>query len=336
MKKFVKYGLIGGCILGLTGVGLVTASVALGANMQRILKYIDRHGHFDGCVVRYSDDSYVGVDGDGIQMKIGNGEIEANHNGVQVKAGDGGIKIDQNGVQVKAGDRQVQVDRDGVFLKTENSWASPSEDGNFEAGYKAVTSLEIKVVGGTVGLLSLDEIEELTIKSEKGTLEHVKYEEFFHEQKLSLTACDGEDYQLFIPSSWELEELEVDVQKGVFNGENIRAYDTEYESKGGDIFVSQVGGSTLELKAINGSVSWTAVKEMPRLLEADCKNGNLTVELPEGLDADGIGYEIECKNSVIEIPGFTAEGTMEKKISGKAGMTRMELEAKNGTITVTQ
>ena len=287
-------------------------------------------------MVRYSDDGYVEADRDGIQMKFGNGEIEVGRNGVQMKNGDGKIEVGRDGVQVKAGDRLVQVDRDGIFLQTENSWASPSEDGNFEAGYKAVTSLEIKVAGGTVGLFSLDEIEELTIKSEKGTLEHVKYEEFAHEQKLSLTAYEEEDYQLFIPSSWEFEKLEVDVLRGVFSGENIRAYDAEYEAKGGDILASQIGGDILEFKVANGSISWTALKEMPRLVEADCRNGYLTVELPEGMSADGIGYDIECKNGLIEIPGFTAEGTMEKKISGKAGMTRMELEAKNGTITVIQ
>lgn len=325
MKKFVKYGLIGGCVLALAGVGLVTASVALGADMQRIVRYIDHHGHFCGTVfgssvIRYPEDSYFKVDKDGIQIKAGAGEIE----------------VGQNGVQVKDGDRQVLVDGDGIFMKTENSWISPSEDGNFEAGYKAVTSLEVKVAGGTVSLFSLDEIEELTIKSEKGILDHVKYKEFANEQKLSLTAYDGEDYQLFIPSSWELEELEVDVLRGVFSGENIRAYDTEYETRGGDVLVSQIGGSTLELTVAGGTMSWTAVKEMPRLVEADCQNGDLTVELPEGMDVDGIGYEIECENGLIEIPGFTAEVTMEKKISGKSGMTRMELETENGIISVMQ
>ncbi len=316
MKKFVKYGLIGGCVLALAGVGLVTASVALGADMQRIFCGTV----FGSSVIRYPEDSYFKVDKDGIQIKAGNGEIE----------------VGQNGVQVKDGDRQGLVDGDGIFMKTENSWISPSEDGNFEAGYKAVTSLEVKVAGGTVSLFSLDEIEELTIKSEKGILDHVKYKEFANEQKLSLTAYDGEDYQLFIPSSWELEELEVDVLRGVFSGENIRAYDTEYETRGGDVLVSQIGGSTLELTVAGGTMSWTAVKEMPRLVEADCQNGDLTVELPEGMDVDGLGYEIECENGLIEIPGFTAEGTMEKKISGKSGMTRMELETENGIISVMQ
>ncbi len=341
MKKFVKYGLIGGCVLGLAGVGLVTASVALGADMQRIIRYLDHHGHFGGfglgsSVIRYPEDSYVDADKNGIRIKTGDGEIELGQNGVYLKDGNGEIELGRNGVRLKDGDGEILVDRDGVSLQTENSWVSPLENGNFEAGYKAVTSLEITVAGGTVGLFSLDEIEELTIKSEKGTLDHVKYGEFAQEQKLSVAAYDGEDYQLFIPSSWVLEELEVDVLRGVFRGEDIRAYDAEYETKGGDVLASQIGGSALELKVTGGSMTWTAVKEMPRLVEADCQNGDLTVELPEGMDADGIGYEIECENGLIEIPGFTAEGTMEKKIPGKSGMTRMELETENGMITVMQ
>ena len=357
MKKFVKYGLIGGCVLGLAGVGLVTASVALGADMQRIIRYLDHHRHLGGSalgssVIRYPQDSYVDVDKNGIRIKAGDGELELDQDGVRLKDGDGELELDRsgvrlkdedgelelgrNGIQRRAGDGQIRDDGDGAFFKTENSWVSPLEDGNFEAGYKAVTSLEVKVSGGTVGLFSLDEIEELTIKSEKGTLDHVEYREFAQEQKLSLTAYDGEDYQLFIPSSWELEELEVDVLQGDFSGENIRAYDAEYETRGGDLLVSQIGGSTLELKVTGGAMSWTAVKEMPRLVEADCQNGDLTIELPEGMDADGIGYEMECENGLIEIPGFTAEGTMEKKISGKSGMTRMELETENVIITVIQ
>ena len=108
MKKFVKYGLIGGCVLALAGVGLVTASVALGADMQRIFCGTV----FGSSVIRYPEDSYFKVDKDGIQIKAGNGEIE----------------VGQNGVQVKDGDRQVLVDGDGIFMKTENSWISPSED----------------------------------------------------------------------------------------------------------------------------------------------------------------------------------------------------------------
>ncbi len=300
MKKFVKYGLIGGCVLCLTGVGLATASFALGADMERIVKYLELRGHIGGSVERHLDNSPIAVD------------------------------------RIKAEDRQVQVGEDGVDFKTENSWVSPSSEGSFEAGYKTVTNLEIKVNGGSVNVFSLDEIEELTIKSGKGTLDHVKFEEFSHDQKLSLTAYDGEDYQIFIPSSWELEELEVNALKGDFTGENIRAYDAEYEAKGGGISVSQIGGNALELKVTDGSISWTAMEEMPLSVEADCRNGDLMVELPEGTDADGIGYEIECKNGVIEIPGFTAEGMMEKKIPGNPGMTQMELEAENGTITVVQ
>lgn len=320
MKKFVKYGLIGGCVLCLTGVGLATASFALGADMERIVKYLELRGHIGGSVERHLDSSPISVD----------------RNGIQIRTGDGEVGIGEDGIRIKAEDRQVQVGEDGVDFKTENSWVSPSSEGSFEAGYKTVTNLEIKVNGGSVNVFSLDEIEELTIKSGKGTLDHVKFEEFSHDQKLSLTAYDGEDYQIFIPSSWELEELEVNALKGDFTGENIRAYDAEYEAKGGGISVSQIGGNALELKVTDGSISWTAVEEMPLSVEADCRNGDLMVELPEGTDADGIGYEIECKNGVIEIPGFTAEGMMEKKIPGNPGMTQMELEAENGTITVAQ
>lgn len=60
----------------------------------------------------------------------------------------------------------------------------------------------------------MDEISALTIKSGNGSLEAVSFQEYGMDSVLALRAGDGEDYQIFIPGSWVLDEFKGEILEG--------------------------------------------------------------------------------------------------------------------------
>ena len=123
-------------------------------------------------------------------------------------------------------------------------WQSPGTDGGFEAGYPEVTDLKIRQQGGSVEIFRMDEISALTIKSGNGSLEAVSFQEYGMDSVLALWAGDGEDYQIFIPGSWVLDEFEAEILEGTLEGNGVRVLEAELSvTEGNAVFTQEDGRS---------------------------------------------------------------------------------------------
>lgn len=300
MKKFIKYGTIIGCAMILAGTGITTAAFAVGANPKRITQMVDERW-FD------ENDHWIWEDPR---------SVLPDHHAESVE--------ERTGTAVASGEN-------------DEPWMSPGTEGGFEAGYPFVSRLKIRQEGGTVEVYVLEDIGELTVKSADGSLENLRCREADGRSELTLKNA-GASYQIFIPDSWELEAFDAKVQDGELSGSGIRSISTEIRTERGLVRLSQQSVSMLELEAESqGAISWTALDaDGPDRVDAECRNGAITMEFPNFSGLEYAGYEIECKNGTVTFPGVSLEGTWEKKSAGEPGFPYFELEAENGTITVTE
>lgn len=294
MKKFIKYGTIVGGALILAGAGIATASLLLGADM----------GDLDGHVRRKLQ-----------RLDELDGIVEH------------GTDPEEYLVRVDEAPGQAEWGTGG------EPWQSPGPDGGFEAGYPRVTELKIRQQGGSVELFRMEEISGLTIKSGSGTLEAIGYREHGMESVLTLRAGDGEDYQIFIPDSWVLDEFEAEILEGTLEGNGVRTLEAELSVTEGNAAFTQEDGRKADLECMgSGTILWTMETERYMEIDAGCRNGSITLSFPETMDPGGIGYELECENGTVVFPDFTVEGNQKKRADG--ALSVMDLEASSGTIFV--
>lgn len=312
MKKFIKYGVIAGGALILAGAGITTASLLLGADMGDLNGHIRKRLHhldeLDGIVEREVDpeEYLVRVDQD--------------------PAPEGWETARAEGQDPEAGPSAEP------FAGGE-PWQSPGTDGGFEAGYPEVTDLKIRQQGGSVEIFRMDEISALTIKSGNGSLEAVSFQEYGMDSVLALWAGDGEDYQIFIPGSWVLDEFEAEILEGTLEGNGVRVLEAELSVTEGNAVFTQEDGRSADLECMgSGSILWAMESERYMEIDAECRTGSITISIPETMDPGGIGYDIECENGTVEFPGFTVEGNQKKEAAGSLSV--MDLEAGSGTISV--
>lgn len=308
MKKFMKYGIIAGGVLILAGAGITTASLLLGADMGDLRGHIGRKLHrldeLDGIVdpeefLVHGERHYVSVEHETVRAE---GQAPEAVPSADASAGEG-------------------------------PWQSPGTDGGFEAGYPHVTDLKIRQQGGNVEIFRMDEISSLTVKSGSGSLDALSFREYGMDSVLALRAGAGEDYQIFIPGSWVLDEFEAEILEGTLEGTGVRALEAELSVSEGSASFAQEDGRKADLECLGGgTILWTMETERYMEIDAECRNGSITLSVPETMDPDGIGYDIECKNGTVEFPGFTVEGNQKKEAAGSRSV--MELEAVSGTISV--
>lgn len=179
----------------------------------------------------------------------------------------------------------------------------------------------------------MDEISALTIKSGNGSLEAVSFQEYGMDSVLALWAGDGEDYQIFIPGSWVLDEFEAEILEGTLEGNGVRVLEAELSVTEGNAVFTQEDGRSADLECMgSGSILWAMESERYMEIDAECRTGSITISIPETMDPGGIGYDIECENGTVEFPGFTVEGNQKKEAAGSLSV--MDLEAGSGTISV--
>ena len=150
---------------------------------------------------------------------------------------------------------------------------------------------------------------------------------------LALRAGDGEDYQIFIPGSWVLDEFEAEILEGTLEGNGVRVLEAELSVREGNAVFTQEDGRSADLECMgSGSILWAMESERYMEIDAECRTGSITISIPETMDPGGIGYDIECENGTVEFPGFTVEGNQKKEAAGSLSV--MDLEAGSGTISV--
>lgn len=330
MKKFIKYGMIAGFVMILAGTGITTASVAMGASMKRIGNMLEER--FNGSFMDWSDwngGHRIDVTKDGVYVSAGEHSIDVSEDGVRVSSGNSSLSV--NGEEPPQTELEAPGDED-----IREQWVSPGTEGGFEAGYPIVTELDIRQSGGSVAVYALENIGELTVKSKNGSLSQLSYKEAGEKSRLTVRVKGNEEYQIFIPASWELENLEAEVKGGALNGSDIRAYKAEFHASGGAIAVSQRSGYELELECSSGGLVWTASEEMEPDVKAECRNGAIAIAFPDTMDSGDFQYDILCENGKVEAPEFSINGTEKREISGKSGMPRLKIEVKNGAVSVNQ
>lgn len=346
MRKFIKYGMIAGFVLILAGTGIATAAFAVGASPKRIGALLEERFHLgvsqDGIRVSAGDHS-VSVGENGLRISSGEDGVDVWDGGVRVSSGENGLEADENGVRVSAGDRSVSVGENGVRISkgdgeggSRDVWFSPGTEGGFEAGYPVVTELEIHQNGGKVEIYTLEEIEELTVKSKNGSLEQLGYKDSEMKSSLTVNVKANEEYQIFIPASWEFDSFEAEVKGGALSGNGIRAYDTELHTAGGAVSMSQKSGAQIELECSGGAVKWDAAEEMAPELKAECKGGTIAISFPDSMDSRDFGYEIECEGGSVKVPEFSIDGREKREVPGNTGMPYLKLEVSGGEIGVNQ
>lgn len=352
MKKFIKYGMIAGVVMLIGGMGLATASVAMGASGKRVGNLLKER--FKGSFIDWADweDGHqIDISEDGIHIASGGHSVDVSENGVRVSSENSGLSISGEDAAPEpdlASPEPELVTPESELVTPESElvvpesgasgeqWVSPGVDGGFEAGYPAVTELEISQSGGSVAIYGLENISELTVKSKRGSLNQVSYKESGGKSRLTVKVRANEEYQIFIPDSWELDKLEAKVKGGALNGSGIRAYKTDLHTSNGAVSVSQSSVGELELECENGGISWTASEEMTPEVKAECRNGAVSISFPDTMDSKDFKYDIECRNGKVEVPEFSINGTEERHVAGSKGLPYLKLEVQNGAIGVNQ
>lgn len=211
-----------------------------------------------------------------------------------------------------------------------------NSEGAFENAYPEVTDLDIRIEDGSVTVYQDSEASDLLVTSDNGTQEHLRYNNMQRYKKLELFAAAGEDYRIAIPTDWNLEELEVEMSKGSFNGSEIRAQNAEFFTAGGEIKVVQQGGKKTSLESSGGIINWAGEGETSRFLDIESTNGGeIVVNLDDGVEIDQIGYDMECENAVINFYGEIKESIRNEHRDAKNGMTHLEIEAeRDGSVII--
>ncbi|MCI8512591.1 MAG: DUF4097 domain-containing protein [Lachnospiraceae bacterium] len=308
MKKFIKIGLIAGCLFVIAGIGIATAAFALGTSPGRIVWRLEQLSRWERQTER---DRYepAGV----IEQPLDEAVPGEQMPGAAVPA-----------APTLAG------------AQTEPAVGV----GNFESVYSIVSVLEVRQSGGNVELYVVEGQSEMTVRGENADFNHVNYEETDRFQKVKIRAYAGESYRIFIPADWVLDQLDVEITSGNFNGDNIKAREAEYqtESGSGTIVASQSVGDILEIDCKGGSIEWSCTGSMPALVEAECERGVVNLALPGELSPETIGYSLECEYGTIELLDagrFT--GLDEKAFSPQGRTIFLELSAEdNGAIYIVQ
>ncbi|MCI8453675.1 MAG: hypothetical protein HFE84_03540 [Lachnospiraceae bacterium] len=307
MKKFIKIGLIVGCLFVIAGIGIATAAFALGTSPKRIAWRLEQLSRWE----RQADWDWYGTAG-AIEQTLD-----------AAAPGEQGPKT---------------VPADPAFAEPLPEQADGA--GNFEAAYPAVSVLEVRQNGGNVEVYVVEGQTEMTIRGENADFTHVNYEETDRFHKVKIRAYAGESYQIFIPTAWVLDKLSVEISSGNFSGDNIKAREAEYqtESNMGTIVAVQSAGDILEIDCAGGSIEWSCAGSMPPLVEAECERGVVSLALPGELSLETIGYLLECEYGTIELLDagrFT--GLDEKAFNPPQRTVFLELSAEdNGEIYIMQ
>lgn len=312
MKKFIKYGIIAGGALILAGAGITTASLLLGADMGDLNGHIRKRLHhldeLDGIVEREVDlEEYL-------------------------------VRVDQLPAQegwetARAEEQDPAAGPSSEPFTGGDPWQSSGTDGGFEAGYPKVTDLKIRQQGGSVEIFRMEEISDLIIKSANGSIESSSYWEHGVETTLALRAGEGEEYQIFIPDTWILDEFEAEVLDGTLDGNGVRVLEAELSVTEGSAAFTQEDGRKADLECVgSGSISWAMETERYMEIDAECRNGSIALSFPETIDPGALGYDIECENGTVVFPDFTVDGNQKKRGSGK--LSFLDLEVIGGTISV--
>ena len=309
MKKFIKYGIIAGGATILAGAGITTASLLLGADMGDLNGHIRKRLHhldeLDGIVEREVDpeEYLVRVDQD--------------------PAPEGWETARAEGQDPEAGPSAEP------FAGGE-PWQSPGTDGGFEAGYPEVTDLKIRQQAGSV---DLPDGQTQCPHHQKRGMKPWAVSFRIRNGFSRLWAGDGEDYQIFIPGSWVLDEFEAEILEGTLEGNGVRVLEAELSVTEGNAVFTQEDGRSADLECMgSGSILWAMESERYMEIDAECRTGSITISIPETMDPGGIGYDIECENGTVEFPGFTVEGNQKKEAAGSLSVA--DLEAGSGTISV--
>lgn len=300
MKKFVKYGTIAGCALILVGVGVTTASLALGADPMQITEFVnERFGYGEHRSPASTQERTLVAEG-----------TRAAESGPWME------NIEDFGEEMEG------------LLEGTMSFLG---ENNFEAGYPAVTDLDVHQRGGTAEVI-LTSGDVLTVKGIGMQLGQLRYDGTDHWQKLSISVPEGAKCQILIPESWSLKDLDVEVTGGIFWGESLNVQDAEYKAMGGEISVSQAGGASLELECEDGVLNWTGIGSIPSKTEADCRSGSISIRIPKGLKEEDFSYKLECEDGELNLPRFALDGKEKKTVAGQTGMPFFELEAENNGV----
>lgn len=325
MKKFIKIGAIVGCLLILAGVGIATAAFAVGANPIRIGRFVEEQ------LDRFEDEydrGYRTSHGVTAYMEAAEVTAPAPEEAQGPIAAEGPSAYEGSAAPDSFSADDFQGNGDPAF-------SSVAGTVGFEVSYPVVTKLQVKQSGGEVQVYVLSDQQEMTIRSQKGNFAHVSYEERSRDTKVTVRACAGEDYQIFIPAAWVLEELEVEMSGGAFDGSDVQAYEADYKMTDGEIYVSQSVAESLELECRGGAMEWIGIGEMPGEIDAECENGEIVIRIPDGVTEENLGYEMQCKDGFIGLLDTFMEGTEEAERTAGAGKPFLDLTARRGgSITV--
>lgn len=301
MKKMIKIMIAASLVLILAGTGITAASFAMGADPVRIGRYLeDRLGVFDAEILVVTPESERTA------------AVEQTHSAERS--------------ELYAG--STEVCREDIYENYESSWSTDGE----------VTEIEIRLAGGTVDYIPEEDCA-FEILWNSGTPEHVRYDEGSKHRKVTLWALDGEEYRIRVPSEWQLQEIEIDADSGVFSGEMLRAEEIDVYAGGpAEICFSQTGGKVTSIECDGaGVVRWTSEDELPECVDAECTgvDGSILLAMPDAFDPEEAGYEMKWENGEIIFPERTLSGKGSEQKQEGPGKPYLELKAEHGgTITV--
>jgi hypothetical protein len=117
------------------------------------------------------------------------------------------------------------------------------------------------------------------------------------------------------------------------------AADVEANTVNGEIRASTMGGSTLTLKTVNGSIRVRATSlSKDARIEAETVNGSVQAELPTELDAEVVLTTVNGRISTdfpVQLTGRTSEREV-RGVVGDGGAQRVELRTVNGSVQLTK
>lgn len=197
-----------------------------------------------------------------------------------------------------------------------------------------LSDVEIHIEDGEVIVYTESEREDALIVCENGSWDHVSYKKMEKFQKLEILAKSGEQYVLILPETWKLSDFNVECVGGNFDGDGIRANETEFSVWGGYIGAVQRNGDDVTLECTKGTIEWIADGYLPVQVDAECTGGDINMNIAAEIDPEKAGYEIEYAGGFIDFFGTPFDGVGAEKRNAKDGMPYFDLEITDGSITV--
>lgn len=218
-------------------------------------------------------------------------------------------------IQIQAGNRKVLLIEDASVQDVTVAECEPCKEGD-EAMVAKFSKNTLKICESDFFNHSFDDLSD-----EQWMQKVQKILEKKEEEELRVL-------RILVPQGFRLEELELQMQQGMFWAEGANVEEMELECAGTttlyDCCVRELDVKHVGYLYFEGDIS----------KEADIKSVGGSVELMLDGEKDDFHYEIECVSSTVNLDGTTKSGSVFKLEEGTSSAKKIEIECVSSEVSI--